>query len=127
MLTASRSEGTRLTVRVHGGAPLAEAFHFPLGLPSARELDVGLTAEARPLDDASLDVALTVRARRFAQSVTIDADGFVPADDWFHIVPGGARTVRLRRAGAAKGPLRGTVTALNAEATAKIQLPATTS
>ena len=42
MLTASRSEDTRLTVRVHGGAPLAEAFHFPLGLPSARELDVGL-------------------------------------------------------------------------------------
>ena len=76
------------------GRALAEAFHFPLGLPAARELDVGLTAEAA---DADGGARLVLRTRRFAQAIAIEAAGFEPEDDYFHLAPGGERSVRLRR------------------------------
>lgn len=92
----------------------AEAFHFPVGLPRERELDVGLTASAVPVE-GGFDV--TVKTRRFAQSITFDADGFAPSDAWFHLAPGGSRTIRLR---GAASPLRGYVQALNGESPSKI-------
>ena len=54
--------------------------------------------------------------KRFAQHVAIDAPGFVPDDDNFHLAPGQARTVALHGSGAPSG----TVSALNSEATARI-------
>ena len=98
------------------GELLAQTFHFPLGLPSARELDLGLVAEAKE-DEQSAHLSL--RTRRFAQSIAIDCEGFIADDDYFHLPPGGERTIRLRRTTAA-GPLRGTVHALNAEAATRI-------
>jgi beta-mannosidase len=107
------------TLRDGAGATLAQAFHFPLGLAAARERDVGLTAEAQPIDGA---FALTVRARRFAQGVTIEAEGFLPDDNHFHLAPGGERRVIVRPSPRASGPPRGVVHALNAEVEAKITL-----
>jgi beta-mannosidase len=104
-------------LRGGAGTVLSEAFHFPLGRSSARERDVGLAAEARPVQPDIF--AVTVRSRRFAASVFIEAEGFAADDNHFHLAPGGARVVTLRRAGGS-GPLRGTVQALNAEAPAKI-------
>ncbi|HEY2744687.1 MAG TPA: glycoside hydrolase family 2 protein [Polyangia bacterium] len=98
------------------GAILAQAFHFPLGWPSARELDVGLVAAAT-LDDGG--ATLTLRTRRFAQSIAVDADGFLADHAYFHLAPGGERTIRLRRV-AGTTPLRGTVQPLNASAASKI-------
>jgi len=106
------------TLRAASGEVRARAFHFPLGLPSARERDVGLRAEARPDADGA---ALAVGARRFAQSIAIDAEGFEPDDAYFHLAPGEERTVRLRRVSGA-GPLRGTLQPLNAEASTKITI-----
>ncbi len=102
-----------------GERALAHGFHFPLGLPNARELDLGLSATARPVSDDCW--ALELRTRRFAQSVVVEADGFAAADAWFHLAPGSVRTLELRRAGGT-GPLRGTVRALNCESTTKIAL-----
>jgi beta-mannosidase len=96
------------------GSRLGEAFHFPGGLPSGRELDLGLAASARPHPDGGY--ALTVSTPRFAQSVAIEAAGFRPEDNYFHLEPEGERTVRLH----GKGPLRGTVRALNAHTPARI-------
>ena len=104
------------TLRVEG-LVVAQAFHFPLGLPSARELDLGLAATARPRADGGFEVS--VRTRRFAQSLVIEADGFAADDAWFHLPPGGERTVRLRRT-SGSGPLVGTVQALNGEGAARI-------
>jgi beta-mannosidase len=104
------------TVRAPSGETLAQAFHFPLGLPSARELDLGLVANAQ-LDDSGAMV--TLRARRFAQSIAFDADGFAADDSYFHLPPGGERTVRLRRTGVTQ-QLRGTVQPLNASMSTKI-------
>ena len=91
----------------------AEAYHFPVGLPSRRELDLGLAATAVKVEDG-FDVTLTTR--RFAQSITFEAEGFEASDLWFHLAPGGTRTVRLRGAGS----LRGYVHALNCETPVKI-------
>ena len=104
------------TLRAASGEVQAQAFHFPLGLPATRELDVGLTAEGRFDDDGA---SLLVRTRRFAQSIAIDVDGFAPDDAYFHLPPGSERTVRLRRV-ADSAPLRGTLQPLNAAAVTKI-------
>jgi beta-mannosidase len=80
---------------VDTGARLGEAFHFPLGLGAFSETEVGLEATASPpAEDGS--VQLSVRAHRFAQSVAIDARGYVPSDDFFHLAPSDARTITLR-------------------------------
>jgi beta-mannosidase len=105
------------TLRGPAGDVRARAFHFPLGLPAAREPDVGLVAEARP--GAGGAAALVVRARRFAQSLAIDVEGFEPEDAYFHLAPGEERAVRLRRV-SGEGAPRGTVQALNSEAAAKV-------
>ena len=107
--TLRRSDGP-------AGDVAASAFHFPAGLPATRELDVGLAAEAT-LDDAGAH--LTVRTRRFAQSVAIDCEGFAPEDAFFHLAPGDARVVRLSRKSNG-AVLKGSVKALNSEATARI-------
>lgn len=99
-----------------GGAAMAEAFHFPLGLPAERSTDSPVTAAADWDDDGS--VMLTVSAERFAQSVSIEASGFVPDDDFFHVAPGDARVVRLRAEGAPRECMV-SVQALNAHAAAR--------
>ena len=113
------------TLRGPGGARLAEAFHFPVGLAFARERDLGLSVEITPTPGG--DARLTVRTPRFAQAIAIDVDGFVPDDDHFHVAPGGERTVHLLRATAPTGPrpaARGTLQALNATTSTTIVVPA---
>jgi beta-mannosidase len=102
---------------LRAGSVHAQAFHFPDGMPSAREIDVGLAAEARVVSDEAVD--LRICTRRFAQSIVIEADGFEAGDAWFHLPPGGERTIRMRRV-AGGGAIRGAVRALNAETAAKI-------
>jgi len=92
----------------------AEAFHFPVGLPRARELDVGLALESRG------GGVLAVTTRRFAQSVHLEVEGTArPSDDYFHLAPGATKLVRIE--GAAK---RVIAHALNAEATARCEVVA---
>jgi beta-mannosidase len=98
-----------------GAAPI-EAFHFPLGLPTQREHDLGLTATLEPEPGGA---RVTLKTRRFAQSVALDVPGYEPDDAHFHLAPGGQRTVRLRALPGA-GPPRGSVQPLNAHAPTKI-------
>ena len=96
-----------------GEALLCEAFWFPAGLPNTREPDVGLSVETSPRADG--DVLLRIGTRRFAQSIAIDAPGFTPADNGFHLAPGQVRDVLLRRKPATpRGATRGNISALNA-------------
>lgn len=91
------------------GAMIAEAFHFPRGRAAAMA-PASLSATLR--QDAAGWV-LDLSADRFAQSIAIEAEGFLPSDNWFHLAPGGVKTIRLApRAGtdpAAKptGEIRG--------------------
>lgn len=91
------------------GVVIAEAFHFPSGRSSAMApatLTAGLRQDGKGW-------VLDLSADRFAQSVVIEVEGFLPSDSWFHLSPGGVKAIRLApRAGtdpAAKpaGEIRG--------------------
>ena len=84
---------------------------YTVGGPARPRLpDLGLLARAVPVGDGTF--ALTVATRLFAQYVAIDVPGFEPSDSWFHLLPGGMRTVTLSPQPGAAGP-NGTVRALN--------------
>jgi hypothetical protein len=59
-----------------------------------------------------IDVA--VRPSAFSQFVSIDVDGHVPSDNWFHLEPGGCRTIGCRARGASLDVARCHVRALKA-------------
>ena len=98
----------RLT-EANTGAPIAEAFHFPLGRGHARH-DLGLEAEARQGPSGAWQLVLTTR--RLAQSIRITCDGYRPGDNYFHLAPG-ETTIDLAPVGADPGRPRGIVEALN--------------
>ncbi len=79
---------------VGGSAPikLAEACHFPQGHNLPTRGNLGL--EARVVSTRGV-YQLSLKTKRFAQSVHIDDDNFRPADDYFHLAPGSSRLIPL--------------------------------
>lgn len=51
-----------------------------------------LSAELRQDDGEWL---LELSTDRFVQSVAVEAEGFLPSDNWFHLAPGGVKVLRL--------------------------------
>ncbi len=98
------------------GERLSSDFYFPLGMPSGREMDVGLDAAAMPEPDGTFSV--DVSTKRFAQSVWIDLKAGTPDDNHFHLAPGERKRIRVR---SSPGKLEGTVRALNAHREARIR------
>ena len=92
------------------GAIVATSHYLPTGLVHALQDDIVLSAVARPRGDGSHD--LRIESRGLALFVRISVDGYLPADNYFHVPPGGARTVVLTPLGPTR-QLRGWVTALN--------------
>lgn len=90
------------------GAVLGEAFHFPAGMPSQVQGDVGLTAS---LDETCGELVVATRA--LAQHLHIALDGYTVADNDFHLAPGTQRRIVLKRSGTQAA--RGHVWALNAD------------
>lgn len=88
---------------------IAEAFHFPLGRAEAL---AEATITARLSEDAE-GWSLVLSTDRLAQMVNLTVPGFRPSDNWFHLAPDEARTVRLVPLMTAAAP-SGVVTALNA-------------
>ncbi len=95
-----------------GGTLLAQAFHFPAGRSFGRERDLGLHARVEPAGDGFL---LRASSRRFAQAVALDAPGFEPSDDYFHLEPGVERTVVLLPRRPVAPPWRLSLEPLNAQ------------
>ena len=94
------------------GEVVAEAFHFPLGRAKAIFPAI-LSAELRQDADGWL---LDLSTDRFAQSVAIEAEGFLPYDNWFHLAPCRVKSLRLHpRNGQAEKP-SGTVRGIGVEA-----------
>lgn len=91
------------------GALLGSAHCFPCGLPVGIQSGLNLEARAEPTPGG---YALVVEADRFAHAVAIEAEGFLPDDNYFHVEPGERRRVELR-AEKVDQPLRGRVSALN--------------
>ena len=101
---------------------VSDAFWFPAGMSSLGHGSTGLDATLATGTDADRFL-LTVRSHRFAQSVAIEATGFVAEDHGFHLAPGQSRQLWLRREGDLGRSPRGTVTALNSTTGARFALP----
>ncbi|MGW0018026.1 glycosyl hydrolase [Rhodococcus sp. NPDC003382] len=81
------------------------------------ERSIGLSATA--IESESGEWSLEVATDGAAQYVSLELRGFEPADSWFHLPPGGRRTVALQRTGEAR-TVSGRVRALNSAATAAV-------
>jgi beta-mannosidase len=106
-------------VDVVSGEVLAEDLHFPLGLPSARRSDLTLSASATPHQAGAL---LSLRSNAVAYAVHVEADGFEPYDDYFHLEPDVPKAVVLVSSPARTGPPRARITALNASSVTTLRL-----
>jgi len=95
--------------RLETGDVVSETFHLPAGLGRPQETDLGLEAHASRAGD---DWQLHVGTRRFAEWVALEVPGFAPEDSWFHLAPGGERTIGLRPLGDGASP-KGRVRSLN--------------
>jgi beta-mannosidase len=108
-------DATVATFLSANGDVLGRAFHFPRGLRNERVADLGIEANAERVNDRTW--RLTVRTKKTAHAVAIDARGFVAADDFFHVPAGDSHVTELVGQGAT---LTGTVRALNASNPIKI-------
>jgi beta-mannosidase len=100
-------------------APFALASHFPSGLAIRETRDLGLQAVATPNGEG---YELRLKSRAFARWVSVQADGYVCDDQYFHLPPGMVRVLRLTpRPGSTPRALRAQVEALNGTAPASIE------
>lgn len=97
------------------------AFYFPIGLRFSRSSDIGLQAVAHPRGDGRYDIR--VRADRFAQAVSVNAEGYSLSDNYFHLEPGGEHTVVLTPTEHNRKALSGSVAAANTYGTTNITIP----
>ncbi|WP_374828592.1 glycoside hydrolase family 2 protein [Brucella daejeonensis] len=75
----------------HNGETVAEAFHFPLGRTKAFHDAIIEAATVEENGNWFLDLKTQV----LAQSVSIDAGDWRPAENWFHLAPNETRRVAL--------------------------------
>ncbi|MGU3582158.1 glycoside hydrolase family 2 protein [Rhodococcus sp. C26F] len=103
------------------GAVLAESVHFVGGPARPVERGIGLAATARPVPGGW---SVEVRTEGAAQYVHFDVTGGDLQDSWFHLPPGGSRTLAVRACDPA-ATLSGRVGASNSATSAPIRvLPA---
>ena len=88
---------------------VAETFLFPAGMPVERVSGV-LRLDSRLDGD---DCLLFLQTDHLLLGVHIEAPGYEPQDNSFHLAPGIGRTVRLRRASAPRGRIRCTAANLH--------------
>jgi beta-mannosidase len=91
------------------GKLASEAFHFPLG----RARVMGDPEIEASLIEEDGDFALALQCRRFAQTISIDEQEFLPMRNYFHLAPGERRVVPLRRLKTSATRPQGSVRALN--------------
>lgn len=80
---------------------ISEHIHFTKGLAAPRAASSGLVGRLRHLSDDQAE--LTITTRSFAQSVFIDAPGYDPDDNYFHVSPGDRRTIAMHCNGNKRG------------------------
>jgi beta-mannosidase len=97
---------------------LAEAVHFPLGPPAARRADLEIRGALAP---HPLGFVITLSANAFAYGVHVDADGYEPADDYFHLSPGRDTRLLLRSTPESSSSIKVRVTAVNGSSALRLR------
>jgi beta-mannosidase len=97
-----RHEVLAATLRTPDGAVVAEAFHFVVKREPAQATKVPVIATARAAGECGWDVR--VEAESFLYAAHVDAPGFLASDDYFHLLPGRAKTIRLTPLAANRKP-----------------------
>jgi beta-mannosidase len=77
-----------------GGHVMAEDFLFPVGIDSLVRASAAL--DARIKTDGE-DPVLSLRSDCFLQAVRIEAEGYEPDDNYFHLSPTQTREIRFQR------------------------------
>lgn len=75
------------TLRDAAGVTRAECVHF-VKQPALVRADLGLQASARPLDDGTGRVRVTLATRAAARALHFDAPGWRSSDEYFDLAPG---------------------------------------
>lgn len=101
------------------GAVLHEACLFPQSHDMPYRVNDGVTAESQQESDDTYRLLLSTRV--FLYAVRIETKGYLPEDNYFHLVPGQTRSVLCRRIQADAVPFKGYVEALNMDEAIKIQ------
>ncbi|MGM9486774.1 glycoside hydrolase family 2 protein [Ideonella sp. YS5] len=111
-----------LLARWEGEEASAERVYF-IDVPGAtlRRADLGLVASAVECEPGVIEVRLGTRAA--ARAVHFEAEGWLPADEYFDLAPGAERHVRFTPwPDHPRRPWRATVTAINALAAVAVPL-----
>ncbi len=90
---------------------VSEAFYFVKPGEPAPWPAVNLAAQAARVGEGCYQVAL--QSDRFLQGVSFDVKGYLPDDNFFHLVPGRRKVVRFTASGDAGARFRADVEALN--------------
>ncbi len=90
---------------------LSEAFHFIRRVIDCPGVPTELTAKAETMLDS--EVRVTIASNRFLHGVNLNAKGYLPSDNYFHLPPQQSKTVTLRRFGPAPRSFACEIEALN--------------
>jgi beta-mannosidase len=93
------------------GAARSEAFYFVERREPSPVSGGNLEIQVVPLAEHRYSV--TFRGDRFLESMHLSADGFLPEDNYFHLVPGRTKTVTFRPFGSERRRFAGYAEALN--------------
>ena len=102
------------------GTVLHEAFYFPQSHDLPGQISGGVTAQAQ--SEGGDVYRLTLSSENFLYAVRIEAKGYLPKDNYFHLVPGQSRSVLCHPISPAPSAFKGYVEALNLEDAVKIQV-----
>jgi beta-mannosidase len=103
------------------GHVTGEAFHIARPLTAARTIPKALSATAVRIDDYIYRVTLS--SDRFLDTVRLEADGYLPDDNYFHLVPQRLKTVTFCGITRDRPAFRVVLQALNLDTELVISLP----
>ncbi|MCF6235877.1 MAG: glycoside hydrolase family 2 protein [Gammaproteobacteria bacterium] len=93
------------------GSELNSAYYFPNAEVPRLEENSGIIAEL--VESGKERYQLNLSCEKFLYTVNVDIPGFIPDDNYFHLMPGIKKSVEVIRVGDGQKPAKGYVSALN--------------
>jgi len=109
------------TLKDESGNTISESYYFPgqhRVIPS--QTATHLIAEA--VQDETGDYRVHVQSDIFLYSVHFEVDGFIPSDNYFHLLPGVRKEILLRKVSHEEKKFKAYVTALNLQESVKVTI-----